>query len=229
MVNLGQSAMATLQARSVELLPIVALSRPRAQRVAKRVIDVAGAALGLVLAAPLMVIVAIALRVSSRGPIIFAQERCGLAGRRFRFFKFRTMVHDAEDQRAALDHLNEMTGPAFKIARDPRITRLGAVLRKTSLDELPQLWNVLRGEMSLVGPRPPLPEEVAHYDAHQFQRLGVVPGITGLWQVSGRSSINDFETWLALDLAYVRRWSLWLDLRILAKTVVVVISARGAQ
>ena len=225
MLNLVQSGMATLRARSVELLPIVELTRPRA----KRVIDVAGAALGLVLAAPIMVLVAIALRLSSRGPIIFAQERCGLGGRRFRFFKFRTMIDGAEDQRACLDHLNEMTGPVFKIARDPRITRLGAVLRKTSLDELPQLWNVLRGEMSLVGPRPPLPEEVARYDARQFQRLGVVPAITGLWQVSGRSCINDFETWLELDLAYVRRWSLWLDFRILAKTIVVVISARGAQ
>ena len=225
MLNLVQSGMATLRARSVELLPIVELSRPRA----KRIIDVVGASIGLVLAAPIMLLVALLLRLSSRGPIIFAQERCGLGGRRFRFFKFRTMIDGAEDRRASLDHLNEMTGPVFKIARDPRITRLGAVLRKTSLDELPQLWNVLRGEMSLVGPRPPLPEEVARYDAHQFQRLGVVPGITGLWQVSGRSCINDFETWLELDLAYVRRWSLWLDFRILAKTVVVVISARGAQ
>jgi len=223
MLNLVQSGMATLRARSVELLPIV----PRAR--AKRGVDVVGAVLGLVLAAPIMLAVAILLKLSSRGPIIFAQERCGLAGRRFRFFKFRTMIDGAEDHRASLSHLNEMSGPVFKIARDPRITRVGALLRKTSLDELPQLWNVLRGEMSLVGPRPPLPEEVARYDARQFQRLGVVPGITGLWQVSGRSCINDFETWLELDLAYVRRWSLWLDFRILAKTIVVVISARGAQ
>ena len=223
MLNLVQSGMATLRARSVELLPIV----PRAR--AKRGVDVVGAVLGLVLAAPIMLVVAILLKLSSRGPIIFAQERCGLAGRRFRFFKFRTMIDGAEDHRASLSHLNEMSGPVFKIARDPRITRVGALLRKTSLDELPQLWNVLRGEMSLVGPRPPLPEEVARYDARQFQRLGVVPGITGLWQVSGRSCINDFETWLELDLAYVRRWSLWLDFRILAKTIVVVISARGAQ
>jgi exopolysaccharide biosynthesis polyprenyl glycosylphosphotransferase len=221
--------MATLRARSVELLPLVELSRPRGARVIKRAIDVVGAALGIVLAAPIMLLIALAVRLTSRGPAIFAQERCGLGGRRFRFYKFRTMVEDAEDQRAALVHLNEMRGPVFKISRDPRITRLGAVLRKTSLDELPQLWNVLRGEMSLVGPRPPMPEEVAHYDARQFQRLAVTPGITGLWQVSGRSTINDFETWLELDLAYARRWSLWLDLRILARTVLVVISARGAQ
>ncbi len=196
---------------------------------AKRAIDVVGACLGLVLATPIMLVIAVGLRLSSRGPIIFMQERCGLGGRRFRFFKFRTMVEDAEDQRALLTHLNEMRGPVFKISRDPRITRLGAILRKTSLDELPQLWNVLRGEMSLVGPRPPVPDEVASYDSRQRQRLAVVPGITGLWQVSGRSTINDFETWLELDLAYVRRWSLWLDFRILAKTVIVVISARGAQ
>ncbi|MEO8554951.1 MAG: sugar transferase [Kofleriaceae bacterium] len=215
--------MATLRARSVELLPYVEPAR------AKRAIDVIGSVLGLLVLAPVLAIVALAVRLSSPGPVIFAQERCGLGGRRFRFYKFRTMVDGAQDQRASLDHLNEMSGPVFKIARDPRITRVGAILRKTSLDELPQLWNVLRGEMSLVGPRPPMPDEVAHYDLRQLGRLSVVPGITGLWQVSGRSTINDFDTWLALDLEYVRRWSLWLDLRILAKTIVVVISARGAQ
>jgi exopolysaccharide biosynthesis polyprenyl glycosylphosphotransferase len=229
MLNLSVSGMATLGARSINLVPLAVLGRPRGARLGKRAIDVIGAALGLALAAPIMALVALALRLSSRGPIIFTQERCGLGGRTFRFFKFRTMVEGAEDQRAALTHLNEMRGPVFKISRDPRITRLGAILRKTSLDELPQLWNVLRGEMSLVGPRPPMPDEVAFYDARQAQRLAVVPGITGLWQVSGRSTINDFETWLELDLAYVRTWSLWLDVRILARTVVVVISARGAQ
>ena len=229
MLNLWVSGMATLGARSINLVPLAVLGRPRGARLGKRAIDVVGAGLGLALATPIMLLVALALRLSSRGPVIFTQERCGLGGRRFRFFKFRTMVEGAEDQRASLTHLNEMRGPVFKISRDPRITRLGAILRKTSLDELPQLWNVLRGEMSLVGPRPPMPDEVAFYDARQAQRLAVVPGITGLWQVSGRSTINDFETWLELDLAYVRTWSLWLDVRILARTVVVVISARGAQ
>jgi lipopolysaccharide/colanic/teichoic acid biosynthesis glycosyltransferase len=196
----------------------------------KRVVDVIGSLILLGVFAPVMLVVFLALRLSSRAPVIFVQERCGLGGRRFRFYKFRTMVEDAEDQRASLVHLNEMRGPVFKISRDPRITRLGAILRKSSLDELPQLWNVLRGEMSLVGPRPALPEEVARYDVRQAQRLIVIPGITGLWQVSGRSSIADFETWLDLDLAYAQqRWSLWLDLRILAKTIVVVISSRGAQ
>jgi exopolysaccharide biosynthesis polyprenyl glycosylphosphotransferase len=222
MLNLSLSWMATLRARSVELMPI----HPCAT---KRAVDVVGSLILLVVFAPVMVLVFLALRLSSRAPVIFVQERCGLGGRRFRFYKFRTMVRDAEDQRASLGHLNEMRGPVFKISRDPRITRIGAILRKSSLDELPQLWNVLRGEMSLVGPRPALPEEVSRYDVRQAQRLAVIPGITGLWQVSGRSSIADFETWLDLDLAYARRWSLWLDLRILAKTIVVVISARGAQ
>jgi exopolysaccharide biosynthesis polyprenyl glycosylphosphotransferase len=228
MLNLVQSGMATLRASSVEI-PIAAFVRPWSARVIKRAVDVVGAVLAILLFAPIMLIVALAVRLSSRGPIIFAQDRCGLGGRQFRFYKFRTMVDGAEERRPDLDHLNEMRGPMFKISRDPRITAVGAVLRKTSLDELPQLWNVLRGEMSLVGPRPPMPDEVALYDARQVQRLAVVPGMTGLWQVSGRSTINDFETWLALDLEYVRRWSIWLDFWILAKTIVVVIGARGAQ
>lgn len=139
------------------------------------------------------------------------------------------MVVDAEQRKAELAHLNEMNGPVFKIRRDPRVTKLGTILRKTSLDELPQLWNVLRGEMSLVGPRPPTAEEVARYTSVQAQRLSVVPGITGLWQVSGRNTLRDFDTWLELDLKYANEWSLWLDLRILLRTVIVVILARGAQ
>ena len=203
--------------------------RSTVARIAKRTIDLVGSVLGLVVLAPIFVLVVVAVKLSSRGPALFIQERCGLGGTIFRFYKFRTMVEDAELRKAELEHLNEMHGPVFKIERDPRITRLGAVLRKTSLDELPQLWNVLKGDMSLVGPRPPMPDEVATYNAHQLQRLGVIPGITGLWQVSGRSTIADFETWLALDLEYARRWSIWLDLRIMMKTIVVVILARGAQ
>jgi lipopolysaccharide/colanic/teichoic acid biosynthesis glycosyltransferase len=220
MLNLSAIGMATLARRSVP-----AGLGPNST---KRAIDIVGAVLGMIVLSPVMLLVVVALWCTG-ARAVFAQERCGLNGRRFRFYKFRTMVDDAEDQRKQLGHLNEMTGPVFKMARDPRVTRLGAVLRKSSLDELPQLWNVLRGEMSLVGPRPPLPEEVARYDMRQLQRLTVMGGITGLWQVSGRSSIDNFDKWLELDLAYARRWSLWLDLRILAKTVVVVISARGAQ
>jgi len=198
-------------------------------RAAKRTLDIVGSASCLVVAAPALVLVGILVRVTSRGPAIFVQERCGLGGRTFRFYKFRTMVEDAEARKADLEHLNEMSGPIFKIRKDPRITRAGAFLRKTSLDELPQLWNVLCGDMSLVGPRPPTREEVERYTPLQVQRLGVIPGITGLWQVSGRSSIPDFDKWIELDLEYVRTWSLMLDLKILLKTVAVVILAKGAQ
>jgi lipopolysaccharide/colanic/teichoic acid biosynthesis glycosyltransferase len=139
------------------------------------------------------------------------------------------MVEDADHRKRDLEHLNEMRGPVFKIRRDPRITALGRVLRKLSLDELPQLWNVLRGDMSLVGPRPPTPDEVERYTPRQVQRLSVMPGITGLWQVSGRNDIPDFERWIDLDLEYAQTWSMWLDLRILLKTAVVVALVRGAQ
>jgi lipopolysaccharide/colanic/teichoic acid biosynthesis glycosyltransferase len=176
-----------------------------------------------------MLLIAVAVKATSRGPAIFVQKRCGLGGRVFHFYKFRTMVHDAENRKAHLAHVNEMKGPVFKIKKDPRITRLGAILRKSSLDELPQLWNVLRADMSLVGPRPPLPEEVEHYTTRQAQRLSVIPGITGLWQVSGRSDLAEFEHWIDLDLEYVSRWSLALDVWIMLKTVVVVVIARGAQ
>jgi exopolysaccharide biosynthesis polyprenyl glycosylphosphotransferase len=203
--------------------------RSKVARVAKRTLDVVGASLGLILFSPLFILVALLVRLTSHGPAFFVQERCGLGGRRFRFYKFRTMVVDAEERKAELQHLNEMSGPAFKIRRDPRITRLGAALRKTSLDEIPQLWNVLKGDMSLVGPRPPLPEEVERYDSRQVQRLAVVPGITGLWQVSGRNALPDFDRWIDLDLEYADGWSFWLDLRILLKTFIVVVLAKGAQ
>jgi lipopolysaccharide/colanic/teichoic acid biosynthesis glycosyltransferase len=208
---------------------IQVLQRSWVQRGAKRGIDIVGSSIGLVLTLPIFVLVGVLIRLTSKGPAFFTQDRCGLGGRTFRFYKFRTMVADAEARKAELAHLNEMSGPVFKIARDPRITRVGAFLRKSSIDELPQLWNVLKGDMSLVGPRPPLPDEVARYDARQAQRLSVVPGITGLWQVSGRSSLPDFDNWLALDLAYAQRQSLGLDLQILLKTVLVVVTAKGAQ
>jgi exopolysaccharide biosynthesis polyprenyl glycosylphosphotransferase len=203
--------------------------RSRAARVAKRTIDILGALVGVVVLSPLFVLCALVVKLTSRGPMLFVQTRCGLGGAPFRFYKFRTMVEDAEDRKAELAHLNEMQGPVFKIRRDPRTTRIGAVLRKLSLDELPQLWNVLRGDMSLVGPRPPTPDEVERYTARQAQRLSVTPGITGLWQVSGRNDIPDFERWIDLDLEYAQQWTVWMDLRILLKTVVVVILAKGAQ
>ncbi len=205
------------------------LARSRAARVAKRAIDVVGSAVGLAALAPVFAATAVAVKVSTRGPIFFVQDRCGLGGRLFRFYKFRTMVVDAEELKADIEHLNEMQGPVFKIASDPRMTTLGKVLRKLSIDELPQLWNVLKGDMSLVGPRPPMRCEVERYTSNDAQRLGVIPGITGLWQVSGRSEIPEFDRWLALDLEYAHSWSIWLDLQILAKTPFVVLTTRGAQ
>ena len=203
--------------------------RSRRSLVVKRTIDVVGSTVGIVIFSPLFLLLIIAVKLTSRGPAFFVQDRCGYRGRVFRFYKFRTMVVDAEQRKAELEHLNEMTGPVFKIARDPRITRLGAILRKTSLDELPQLLNVLKGDMSLVGPRPPIPDEVERYTARQAQRLSVIPGITGLWQVSGRNEIADFDEWIQLDLEYARRSSFLFDVKILLKTVVVVALGKGAR
>lgn len=197
------------------------------QGVAKRVLDVTVAAALLVLTAPLLLLIALAVKLDSPGPVIFRQRRVGKNGREFTFYKFRGMVADAEARLHEVAHLNEVDGPIFKSRRDPRVTRVGRVLRRTSLDELPQLWNVLRGDMSLVGPRPPLPAEVAKYEPWQRDRLLAPGGITGLWQVSGRNLLG-FEDMVRLDLEYITRWSLWLDLRILLRTMLVVLTARGA-
>lgn len=193
----------------------------------KRAADVAVSAALLAILGPLLALVMLWIRLDSPGPAMFSQIRCGLRGRPFRIYKFRSMVADAEQRRAALAAANEMSGPVFKLARDPRITRVGRWLRKSSLDELPQLWNVLRGEMSLVGPRPPLPEEVQAYHLDSLHRLAMKPGMTGLWQVSGRSAIRDFSDWLKLDAQYIREWSLWLDCKILARTVGVLVRMNG--
>jgi lipopolysaccharide/colanic/teichoic acid biosynthesis glycosyltransferase len=159
---------------------------------------------------------------------LFRQIRCGLNGRVFTLYKFRTMVADAEHRRGELQHLNEMAGPVFKLRRDPRVTLLGRFLRRFSLDELPQLWNVLRGDMSLVGPRPPIPEEVAQYQRWQRRRLSMKPGLTCLWQISGRNDL-DFDRWMQLDLEYIDSWSPTLDLKILLKTIPAVLSGKGAS
>ncbi len=194
----------------------------------KRLTDIALSALLLALAAPIVVVVAAAIRVTSGGGVFFRQTRCGMNGRRFTLYKFRTMVAGAEELRHEVAHLNEMDGPVFKASNDPRVTALGRFLRKFSLDELPQLWNVLKGDMSLVGPRPPIPEEVAQYQRWQRRRLAMRPGLTCLWQISGRNQL-DFEQWMRLDLQYIDSWSPWLDFKILAKTVPVVLSGRGAS
>ena len=191
----------------------------------KRLLDIVGAGLGIVVLSPLLAIVALLIILGQGQPILFQQVRVGLHGRPFKILKFRSMSRDAEAQQAALAAQNEINGRAFKIASDPRVTRLGRVLRRLSMDELPQLWNVLRGEMSLVGPRPPLPSEVASYDLWHRRRLSMKPGITGLWQVRGRRD-PEFDRWVAADLEYIDRWSLWLDLKILAQTIPAALEGR---
>ncbi len=184
----------------------------------KSVLDYAGAGVGMVALAPVFLVIAALIKVTSPGPVFFFQERCGLNGRRFQMIKFRTMHERAEEERHGLDRNNEMDGPVFKIKDDPRITPVGWFLRRTSLDELPQLINVLRGEMSLVGPRPPIPEEVEQYRLWQRRRLSMKPGITCIWQVSGRNEVS-FEEWMNMDLEYIDNWSLGLDFKILLQTV----------
>lgn len=194
----------------------------------KRAIDIVGALAGLILCAPLLLVVAILIKCTSKGPVLFRQERYGLGKRIFRIYKFRTMVEDAEAAQSSLEHLNQNSGPVFKIFNDPRITPVGAFLRKTSIDELPQLINVLKGEMSLVGPRPLNLRDVSRFsEAWLMRRFSVKPGLTCLWQISGRSNV-DFDRWIALDLEYIDHWSLQLDLRILALTLPVVIKGTGA-
>lgn len=194
----------------------------------KRAIDVTASALLIVALAPLAFLVALSIRIESRGPIFFAQTRVGLRGRTFTCWKFRSMYADAEARRSALEDSDRMSGGVrFKMKRDPRITRVGRLLRKLSIDELPQLWNVLVGDMSLVGPRPPIPQEVAQYSLSDRLRLAVTPGITCIWQVSGRSTIP-FETQVLMDQDYAERQSLQLDLSLLARTVPAVLLGRGA-
>ncbi len=177
---------------------------------------------------PILAIVALAIKLDSSGPILFAQERVGLSKRRFKLLKFRTMVDGAEAMQSKLEHLNEMDGAAFKIKNDPRVTRVGRILRKTSLDELPQLINVLKGDISLVGPRPLPLRDVERFDADWHRRrFSIKPGITCLWQIMGRNNIP-FEKWMELDMEYIDRWSLWLDLKILAKTIPAVLRGSGA-
>jgi exopolysaccharide biosynthesis polyprenyl glycosylphosphotransferase len=198
------------------------------QMLFKRAFDLVSSFVALMLLAPLFFIVAALIKLTSRGPIFFKQERVGLHGRAFHMLKFRSMVADAEALKARLAAQNEQGGPVFKIRRDPRITTVGRFIRKYSVDELPQLINVLRGEMSIVGPRPPIPSEVAKYEAWQRRRLSVRPGLTCVWQVSGRNEIS-FEEWMYLDMQYIDHWSLAQDFQLILKTVPVVLTGRGAS
>jgi exopolysaccharide biosynthesis polyprenyl glycosylphosphotransferase len=200
---------------------------PEMGLVLKRVIDILLAALTLAVLSPVLLATALAVKLDSRGPVFYASERIGKKGRVFKCIKFRTMVRDAEKRRADVMHMNERDGVLFKITNDPRITRLGRFLRKYSLDELPQFFNVLRGDMSIVGPRPPLASEVREYKLSHLRRLDVMPGITGLWQVQARQDPS-FDNYISLDVTYVDNWSIWLDLQILARTIVVVLEGTGS-
>uniref|UniRef100_UPI00145CE02C sugar transferase n=1 Tax=Candidatus Roseilinea sp. NK_OTU-006 TaxID=2704250 RepID=UPI00145CE02C len=217
-----------------EGFPVVTYSPTREMSFAllfKYVFDRVAAAAALVLLSPVFLLAALAVKLTSQSwsdPIFYSQIRCGLNGRPFRLWKFRSMVVDADKMLDKLRAHNEMQGPVFKMKSDPRITPVGRFLRKTSIDELPQLWNVLRGDMSLVGPRPPIPAEVEKYDRWQRRRLSMRPGITCLWQVSGRNQIG-FDEWMRLDLEYIDNWSLWLDFKILLRTIYVVATGYGAM
>jgi|CXWL01.1.fsa_nt_gi exopolysaccharide biosynthesis polyprenyl glycosylphosphotransferase len=199
-----------------------------AQLLAKRAMDIAVSAVLMLVGFPVAVGIALLIKISSGGAVLYRQTRCGLNGRSFTLYKFRTMVEDAHERRSELMHLNEMDGPVFKLRNDPRVTFIGRFLRKFSLDELPQLWNVLRGDMSLVGPRPPIPEEVKLYQRWQRRRLSMKPGLTCLWQISGRNEV-DFDRWIELDLQYIDSWTPLLDLKIMLKTIPVVLTGRGAS
>lgn len=230
-MNIFPHTRAAVQLEELDGMPILTYSTTPTnvlQLFAKRAIDVTVSVSLLVIALPVILAIAAAIKLSSSGAVLFRQSRCGLNGRVFTLYKFRTMVEDAEHRRRDLQHLNEMDGPVFKLRRDPRVTWLGRFLRRFSLDELPQLWNVLRGDMSLVGPRPPIPEEVAQYQRWQRRRLSMKPGLTCLWQISGRNEV-DFERWMQLDLEYIDSWSPMLDLKILLKTIPAVLSGRGAS
>ncbi len=197
------------------------------QRAVKRICDVMIATVALWLLAPLFLAVAVLIKATSRGPVFFSQLRCGLHGKPFEMLKFRSMVEDAEQRRRTLEALNERNGPVFKMRKDPRVTRVGAILRKYSIDELPQLINVLRGDMSVVGPRPPLPGEVAKYQSWQLRRLSVRPGLTCIWQISAARHQMSFEEWMYLDLQYVDHWSLVRDAEIILRTIPVVVTGSG--
>ncbi len=231
-LNLFPHTQSRVELEALDGIPMLTFSTGPSsivQLMGKRTLDIAISCLLMLLGLPVVVMVALAIKLTSGGGrVLFAQTRCGLNGRRFTLYKFRTMVEGAEERRAELEHLNEMDGPVFKLRRDPRVTFLGRFLRKFSLDELPQLWNVFRGDMSMVGPRPPIPEEVAKYQRWQRRRLAMKPGLTCLWQISGRNEL-DFDRWIELDLEYIDSWSPSLDFKILLKTIPVVLSGRGAS
>ena len=194
----------------------------------KRIFDLIASTLGIIMISPILALIAIAIKLDSKGPVFFKQKRVGLYGREFYMYKFRSMVQDAEKEIEAMKCFNETNDVMFKMYEDPRITKIGKIIRKYSLDELPQLFNVIRGEMSLVGPRPPLMSEVENYNAWHYLKFATLPGLTGMWQVNGRAKIKNFDTVVKLDYSYIDKWNLKLDFYLLFKTIPVVILAKGA-
>jgi exopolysaccharide biosynthesis polyprenyl glycosylphosphotransferase len=213
--------------REVQLLSLSSAPDSELRLFFKRVFDVVLSAASLILLSPLLLAIAAMIKITSPGPVFFQQRRCGLGGRRFMLYKFRSMINNAEQMRAELHQMNELDGPVFKISDDPRITPVGRSLRRFSLDELPQLWNIFRGDMSFVGPRPAVPEEVEQYEDWQRRRLRMRPGLTCIWVIEGRNHV-DFNRWMQLDLKYIDTWSLWLDAKIFLRTIPIVLSGRGA-
>lgn len=196
--------------------------------VIKRIIDIVASFTGLILLSPLILIVSMLIKLESKGEVIFKQKRVGLNGKEFYMYKFRSMVINAEELKEQLESQNEMSGPMFKIKDDPRITKVGKFIRKTSIDELPQLINVIKGDMSLVGPRPSLPKEVKKFEQWMMERLEVKPGLTCIWQISGRNNI-DFEDWMKLDISYVEDRNLWIDIKLIFKTIFVLFGDKNAS
>ncbi len=231
LLNFFPGSLSRVTVEDLDGIPVLALAAAPSEAaplVGKRIFDVVVSAGALLLLAPVALAIAIAIKLDSRGPVLFRQRRIGVRGREFWLYKFRSMCSDAEERQAELRHRNEMDGPVFKIRDDPRITRVGRFLRRTSLDEFPQFWNVLKGEMSVVGPRPPTPDEVKQYERWHRRRLSVRPGITCTWQVSGRNEV-EFARWMELDMHYIDNWSLWRDLKIVLRTIPAVLLGKGAR
>ncbi|MGC3996229.1 MAG: sugar transferase [Anaeromyxobacter sp.] len=227
-LRFGSSRMSVGEMNGMPMLALTRTPTDELALLAKRAFDIVVSASVLLILSPVLAGLALAIRIDSRGPVFFRQKRVGLHGRTFNILKFRSMYTDAEARLESLKAQNEMSGPVFKMKNDPRVTPMGRFIRKTSLDEFPQFWNVLRGEMSIVGPRPPIPAEVKQYKRWQRRRLSVKPGITCVWQISGRNNI-DFDRWMELDLEYIDKWSLWTDIQICLKTIPAVLTSRGAQ
>ena len=207
---------------------IIENNKSKLYEVIKRLMDIMLSAIGLIILSPILLVVAILIKIDSKGPIFFKQKRVGLYGKEFDMYKFRSMVVNAEELKEKLEKQNEMSGPMFKIADDPRITKVGKFIRKTSIDELPQLWNVIKGDMSLVGPRPSLPKEVAQFEPWMEERFKVKPGLTCYWQVGGRNNI-DFENWMKLDIKYVKERTLAIDIMLIFKTFFVLFGDKNAH